>query len=108
MTRLVNSKRPTPVYESFPLKIFHSSSRSDDNDAVVTVLKSGTTLTGWIVDISGNVMLLHSENRLSVGETLKVEGEDTLWLGHVLCNEDVADGYVVSIRLEHALIVRPS
>ena len=78
--------------------------RVDTNQpATVTGLKSGVLLTGRIVELSGTVMRVFTEDPLTSGETVKVECKDTLWLGEVSFCKQVAKGYDAAIKLEQAL-----
>ena len=58
---------------------------------------------GRIVEVSGSGMRVFTDQRLAVGETVKVECKDTLWLGEVLYCEQVTEGYATGMKLEHAL-----
>lgn len=56
------------------------------------------------MEVSGSGMRQLTAERLPAAETVKVECNDTLWLGEVSYSEQVPDGgYATGLRLEHAL-----
>jgi hypothetical protein len=81
----------------------HDCSVETNQTATVTGLKSGVLLTGRIAEVSGSVMRVFTGQPLTSGETVKVECEDTLWLGEVSFCKQVARGYAAGIKLEQAL-----
>ena len=75
-----------------------------DQPATVTCLRTGSQLTGRIVEVSGGGMRVLTPLRLPADDTVKVECNDTLWLGEVSYSEQVPEGgYATGLRLEHAL-----
>jgi hypothetical protein len=48
-------------------------------------------------------MRVLTQQQLTLGEAVKVECNDTLWLGEVLYCEQVNGGYAAGMMLEHAL-----
>lgn len=72
--------------------------------ATVTCLTSRAQMPGRIVEVSGSGMRVLTAERLPAHDTVKVECNDTLWLGEVAYSEqDSEGGYATGLRLEHAL-----
>ena len=62
-----------------------------------------TVVNGTALGMSSNTMSLRASSPIEPGRPLKIEAEDTLWLGEVLqCQEEDGE-YRVTVGLAHAL-----
>jgi hypothetical protein len=70
----------------------------------VTYLESThVVVRGIVLAIEGNTMQMRMLSPLNPGQLIKIETSDTLWLGGVIsCYPDNA-GYLLKVKLAHAL-----
>ncbi len=76
-----------------------------DNLPVVITGLGGveTVINGFALGMSATTMSLRASNSLEPGRPLKIEAEDTLWLGEVLQCHEAEGEYRLTVALAHAL-----
>jgi hypothetical protein len=77
------------------------------SDAPVTLTMLGAAVSSPVhcrlIEMVGSTLLMSTPGKISLGTTVRIEGNDTLLLGEICGMEPLKDAWIIAVRIAHSL-----